>query len=89
MKGLESLKKLQEFLSEEVGIDIAYLPEYELLCEIGKELNALEIIKKYVGVQESYDELFPYDIVDKQYISSGSSLNMTKEEYDLLKEVLK
>ena len=58
------------------------------LDTIEKELKALEIIKKYVGIQESYDEIFPYDIVDKQYVSTSSGLIISKEEYNLLKEVL-
>lgn len=52
------------------------------------KLKALEIIKKYINIRESYDELFPYEIVDKQYISNSSELLISKEEYNLLKEVL-
>ena len=85
-KGLEKLKTIRHIHDIECGKDESINKDFDI---IEKELKALEIIKKYVGVQESYDELFPYDIVDKQYVSSGSSLVISKEEYELMREVLK
>ena len=90
MKGLEALEKLQKLLSEEKCVDISYYPEYELLCDISKDLNVLEIIKNkkvdtfyeihrtddYNEYLELYKECF-----DEEYI-------LTQEEYNLLKEVL-
>ena len=60
------------------------------LSIIDKALKALEIIKKYVSVEDSKcsGELFDYFIEDKQYISSRSCNVISKEEYELLKEVL-
>lgn len=54
------------------------------------KLKALEIIKKYVAIDELINDgdFFMYSIRDKQYISSRSCLVMTNEEYELLKEVL-
>lgn len=75
MKSLEALKFIQFADSESKEI-------------IEKELKALEIIKKYYKVNETYDELFPYDIEDKQYQGNSSSLVMSKEEFELLKEIL-
>ena len=34
MKGLQALEKLQQLLSEEKCVDIAYYPEYDLLKEV-------------------------------------------------------
>ena len=59
------------------GYDITH-EERITLCEcIEKELKALEIIKKYILDDEDYLDLIVRHI------------NIPKEEYDLLKEVLK
>lgn len=50
--------------------------------------QAFEIIKKYIKIYETGDDLFPYSIKENQYVSSKSCNVITKEEYDLLKEVL-
>ena len=99
-KGLEALNNLLDLLVLNYTKMSVASKEYndmkveEYLNIVVKELKdkektdkALEIIKKYVGVRESYDEFFPYEIVDKQYVSSGSSLVISKKVYDLLKEV--
>lgn len=57
---------------------------------IKRDLEVLEILKKWVVVKETGDDLFPYDIsVRRGYVSSGSVLELSKEEYELLKEWLK
>ena len=54
-----------------------------------KKLKALEIIKKYINIEETGGDLFPYHIEEYQYTSSSSEKIITKEEYELLKEILK
>ena len=44
---------------------------------------------KYVDVQENYDDMFPYTIVDKQYVSNRSELLISDEEYCLIKGFIK
>ena len=75
-----ALKRLEQLEEEKQSFD----------RQLEKKLKALEIIKKYVAIDELIDdgELFMYSIRDKQYISSRSCLVMTDEEYKLLKEVL-
>ena len=84
-KGLEALKDLREVKGWNND-------EFERrLTIIEKELKALEIIKKYyLPVNCEYDEyeIFKYYLKDTQYVSSRSYKLMSKEEYDLLKEVL-
>ena len=87
-KGLEELKNPIECEVSLTQKYRKYTYTEQQLEVIEKELKALEIIKKYVGVQEFYDDIFPYEIVDKQYASSGSELIISKEEYELMKEVL-
>ena len=84
MRGIEALNKLKQ--NNENG---THLFDYELHDVIEKELKALEIIKKYIKVTYQEDELFLYGFEDKQYVSLRSSNLMSKEEYELLKEVLK
>lgn len=55
-------------------------------------IKALNIIRKYVCIKdlgENNGDFFRYSINDKQYISSKSCNVITKEEYDILKEILK
>lgn len=62
---------------------------HELKKIVERDLEVLEILKKWVLVEETNDELFPYDIsVRRAYVSSGSVLELSKEEYELLKEWL-
>ena len=78
MKGLKALEKLQEIVSEEFNIDIAYGPEYELFCEIGKNLIALEIIIKH--------KLLNYVLKNPK---CAKMYNLSNIDIDILKEVLK
>ena len=56
---------------------------------IEDSLKALEILKKYIKLNETGDDLFPYEIKECQYTSSRSQNIITQKEYELLKEVLK
>ena len=52
-------------------------------------LEVLEILKKYIIISKSCDDLFPYDIdIKKQYVSSRSCLVLTEEEYYKIKRWL-
>lgn len=54
-----------------------------------KDKIILKILKKWLIVEETNDELFPYDIsVRRAYVSSGSVLELSKEEYETLKKWL-
>lgn len=103
-KGLEALENIKIDMEYVTRLDFVepvvrgevqqnlykiYHRETPELETIEKELKALEILKKYVSIQESNGDLFDYFIVDKQYVSSGSCNVITNKEYDLLKEVLK
>lgn len=75
MKGLEALKTLSHIANY-------YYSDYEYEEEetiIERELKSLEIIKEM--------KCFTFYEIDNQYYVSG--INVPKERYDLLKEVLK
>lgn len=56
---------------------------------IEKELKVLEILKKWIVVNETYDDLFPYEIkVKNEYVSNRSCLILTEEDYRKIKEWL-
>ena len=62
----------------------------QLLKTYQDSIKALNIIRKYVCIKdlgENNGDLFRYSINDKQYISSKSCNVITKEEYDILKEI--
>lgn len=61
----------------------------EKLTVIERELKVLDIIMKYVDIQKNYDDMFPYTIVDKQYVSNRSELVISDKEFELFKEVSK
>ena len=77
-KGLEALKEIE--LKWQYGV-FTFIPNFEI---IEKELKALEIIKNIKGLIEDED-LFYDSEEDKYYFFSNE---ISKEEYDLLKEVL-
>lgn len=90
MTGLQALEKLQNLLSEKSGTDIAYTDEYDLLCDIGKELKAFQIVKdknvdtffiKKVSLEE-------YNKKMQVFYTNYSCRLLTQEEYDLIREVL-
>ena len=56
---------------------------------IRKDLEVLEILKKWVLVNETYDDLFPYEIkLRNGYVSNKSCLTFTKDDYEKVKEWL-
>ena len=62
-----------------------------LMMDLEKIEKAIKIIIKYIVLENDEDdeyELFPYDFKAEQYVSSGSCKVMSKEEYEILKEVL-
>ena len=79
-KGLEAIKQrlINDGWLDEDGTGVYA----EDLSIIEKELKALEVVRKHYEVCECYNN---------QYIMTdglGGSVELTKEEYDLLKEVL-
>ena len=82
-KGLQALDSLYQ--SCNYGLDYTYDDATKDKYIIEKELKALEIIKRYIklggmGIDTS-DCYFPY-------MSFEQKEGLSKEEYDLLKEVL-
>ena len=56
---------------------------------IAKDLEVLEILKKRIEINETYDDLFPYEIkVKSGYISNRSCLVLTEEDFKKIKEWL-
>ena len=54
-----------------------------------KDLEVLDILKKWVLVNETYDDLFPYEIkLRNGYVSNRSCLVFTKDDYEKVKEWL-
>ena len=54
--------------------------------KLEKDLEVLEILKKWVLVNETYDDLFPYEIkLRKGYVSNNSYLVFTKDDYEKVK----
>lgn len=88
MNSKEALEKLLEMAIENGLWKSGLVEDIENI--ILKDLEVLEILKKFILVSESYDDLFPYDIdVKQQYVSSRSCLVLTEEEYYKIKEWLK
>ena len=56
---------------------------------VEKDLQVLDILKKWVLVNETYDDLFPYEIKLRDgYVSNNSYLVFTKDDYEKVKEWL-
>ena len=56
---------------------------------IRKDLEVLDILKKWIVVNETYDDLFPYEIkLRNGYVSNKSCLVFTKDDYEKVKEWL-
>ena len=88
-KGLEALKKIEKEMSRLCGMDIAYDGKvFNLFHIVGKELQALEIIKKY-HITAAF---FTFNNTYKTYEVNMSFYEdeelMSEEEYNLAKEVL-
>ena len=57
--------------------------------KLEKDLKVLDILKKWVLVNETYDDLFPYEIkLRNGYVSNRSCLAFTKDDYEKVKEWL-
>lgn len=57
--------------------------------KLEKDLEVLDILKKWVLVNETYDDLFPYEIkLRNGYVSNRSCLVFTKDDYEKVKEWL-
>ena len=58
--------------------------------KLEKDLEVLDILKKWVLVNETYDDLFPCEIkLRNGYVSNKSCLVFTKDDYEKVKEWLK
>ena len=71
----------------------SFMSDYDLLLqeyqELYKRLEVLEILKKWIVVDETYDDLFPYEIkLRNGYVSNRSCLVFTKDDYEKVKEWL-
>ena len=97
MNGLEALDSVRCALS--LCPNHNYKKENNLCNIIEKELKALEIIKRkstldfgYIRNADNYDEyLKHFGKVVQELLKSGESVHfaVTKDEFDLLKEVMK
>lgn len=59
------------------------------LLTIMKDLEVLGILKKWIVVNETNDDLFPYEIkVKNGYVSNKSCLVLIEEDYKKIKEWL-
>lgn len=85
MTSKEALEKLNIKCIRSNGVDDEYFKEFNT---IKKDLEVLEILKKYILISKSCDDdLFPFDIdVKQQYVSNMSCLVLTEEEYYKIKE---
>lgn len=82
-KGLDALEKLRQN-----NKDNSHLFDDELLETIEKELKALEIIiDKTVNVYDEIYETNDYEDYIANFGYTQLQFNMTKEEYELVKEV--
>ena len=100
MTSKEALERLLRIACVEAGPAkeelITYAKEIEHnekcldLCNlIKKDLEVLNILKKWVLVNETYDDLFPYEIkLRNGYVSNRSCLVFTKDDYEKVKEWL-
>ena len=81
--------------SKEALSDLSFLAigdeNHTIKCKetIEKDLEVLDILKKWVLVNETYDDLFPYEIkLRNGYVSNRSCLVFTKDDYEKVKEWL-
>ena len=105
LERLESLERQNELLKKDLkeyqsyikkGVEEHYedfMSDYDLLLqecqELNKRLEVLEILKKWIVVDETYDDLFPYEIkLRNGYVSNRSCLVFTKDDYEKVKEWL-
>ena len=88
-KGLKSLRKIEKKLSNCYGQDIAYDKEtFDLFSDVGHELQALELIKKYNVRPSDFHYHTSYEVYQCNMSFADDDEIMNEEEYNLLKEVL-
>ena len=90
MNSKEALEELQCVLvSNQATKRYSDIFEENLLRPIEKDLEVLDILKKWVLVNETNDDLFPYEIkLRNGYVSNKSCLVFTKDDYEKVKEWL-
>ena len=90
----KDLKEYQSYIKKSVEEHYKdFMSDYDLLLqeyqELYKRLEVLEILKKWIVVNETYDDLFPYEIkLRNGYVSNKSCLVFTKDDYEKVKEWL-
>ena len=90
----KDLKEYQSYIKKSVEEHYKdFMSDYDLLLqeyqELYKRLEVLEILKKWIVVDETYDDLFPYEIkLRNGYVSNRSCLVFTKDDYEKVKEWL-
>ena len=90
----KDLKEYQSYIKKSVEEHYKdFMSDYDLLLqeyqELYKRLEVLEILKKWIVVDETYDDLFPYEIkLRNGYVSNKSCLVFTKDDYEKVKEWL-
>ena len=93
MTSKEALYKLEKNTNwssdEDIDKDLYNLWGNVACRAIKKDLEVLDILKKWVLVNETYDDLFPYEIkLRNGYVSNKSCLVLTKTDYEKIKEWL-
>ena len=84
----EIIKVCNLYHRQIANVDVESIHGYPIK-KIKKDLEVLEILKKWILVNESYDDLFPYEIdVKQQYVSKRSCLVLTEEDFKKIKEWL-
>ena len=86
-EALERIKKITIVSRKNSVVLEPFIQEETQIIE--KDLEVLEILKKWIVVNETYDDLFPYEIkVKSGYISNRSCLVLTEEDFKKIKEWL-
>ena len=88
-EALKRIKKSHYVAMDCMGIEEPDVETEEAIKTIEKDLEVLDIIKKWVLVNETYDDLFPYEIkLRNGYVSNKSCLVFTKDDHEKVKEWL-
>ena len=88
-EALKRIKKSHYVAMDCMGIEEPDVETEEAIKTIEKDLEVLDILKKWLLVNETYDDLFPYEIkLRNGYVSNKSCLVFTKDDYEKVKEWL-
>ena len=88
-EALKRIKKSHYVAMDCMGIEEPDVETEEAIKTIEKDLEVLDILKRWVLVNETYDDLFPYEIkLRNGYVSNKSCLVFTKDDYEKVKEWL-